>query len=242
MQFQPTRPLRGATVSMRSSSGISLFQPTRPLRGATPASVSALLLVSISTHAPLAGRDIKRLPPPHHIHYFNPRAPCGARPVAGNVGQRRRHFNPRAPCGARRKSRLVINSGNFISTHAPLAGRDRHPLLLFNAPSQFQPTRPLRGATGVKKWWKQFWLHFNPRAPCGARLWHKIARSFLPLFQPTRPLRGATVTHYINDRPLKNFNPRAPCGARLFSVTFKVPVPRFQPTRPLRGATPPCRP
>ena len=33
---------------------------------------------------------------------------------------------------------------------------------------------------------------FNPRAPCGARLWPKIESATAKAFQPTRPLRGAT--------------------------------------------------
>ena len=35
-----------------------LFQPTRPLRGATEALDAVELLFDISTHAPLAGRDV----------------------------------------------------------------------------------------------------------------------------------------------------------------------------------------
>ena len=34
-QFQPTRPLRGATANIRQWLNKSGFQPTRPLRGAT---------------------------------------------------------------------------------------------------------------------------------------------------------------------------------------------------------------
>ena len=79
-KFQPTRPLRGATLSIsfvwRSrfnfnprapcgarlttigrSSPILAFQPTRPLRGATTPLVVFQRHDGISTHAPLAGRD-----------------------------------------------------------------------------------------------------------------------------------------------------------------------------------------
>ena len=34
--------------------------------------------------------------------YFNPRAPCGARPLTFATATVIKHFNPRAPCGARR--------------------------------------------------------------------------------------------------------------------------------------------
>ena len=148
--FQSTRPLRGATPSPASSSawwwyfnprapcgarrggktascGELIFQPTRPLRGATRRVV----------------RGCK-----NQMH-FNPRAPCGARlearPAAGAAIA---NFNPRAPCGARRcdfgdkwgrhifqptrplrgatTEQMVQMLYYFkISTHAPLAGRDR---------------------------------------------------------------------------------------------------------------------
>ena len=81
--------------------------------------------ISISTHAPLAGRDNNWRQNRHTHLYFNPRAPCGARhgqevnrclryeisthaPLAGRdrlhsrPATHGRYFNPRAPCGARR--------------------------------------------------------------------------------------------------------------------------------------------
>ena len=124
---------------------------------------------------------------------------------------------------------------------------------------QFQPTRPLRGATShdgdlrgavvisthaplagrdiIIIWHIKSSTHFNPRAPCGARLTDEGKLLLVGLFQPTRPLRGATVkrrgsrlqkiisTHAplagrdvldnLFNRLLGDFNPRAPCGARL---------------------------
>ena len=61
-RFQPTRPLRGATIFRRCSFSRCLFQPTRPLRGATALEDLTGLTFRISTHAPLAGRD--RVPRP----------------------------------------------------------------------------------------------------------------------------------------------------------------------------------
>lgn len=34
---------------------------------------------------------------------FNPRAPCGARPLHRGAGRCKSDFNPRAPCGARQQ-------------------------------------------------------------------------------------------------------------------------------------------
>ena len=55
---------------------------------------------------------------------FNPRAPCGARPLHRGAGRCKSDFNPRAPCGARWSGKVVYHPQVRISTHAPLAGRD----------------------------------------------------------------------------------------------------------------------
>ena len=79
-----------------------------------------------------------------------------------------------------------------ISIHAPLAGRD------FVAP-----------------WTWRAALHFNPRAPCGARPAAVAYVCKYVRFQSTRPLRGATPASVMYDSCMV-----------------------FQSTRPLRGATP----
>ena len=147
--FQPTRPLRGATPAAAVPVAMdSAFQPTRPLRGATGKIRSAIPIniyfnprapcgarherqvcgdasVRISTHAPLAGRDTTCRSAVAAGLYFNPRAPCGARPANCSRLPSKQYFNPRAPCGAR-----------------PL------PADIAFFKDKFQPTRPLRGATG----------------------------------------------------------------------------------------------
>ena len=68
LAFQPTRPLRGATVGNKTSPHIhKLFQPTRPLRGATGKPTLKIYDLVISTHAPLAGRDSKSVQITMHI-------------------------------------------------------------------------------------------------------------------------------------------------------------------------------
>ena len=80
----------------------------------------------ISTHAPLAGRDeagednvkINRIT-------FQPTRPLRGATAKGVITwQLKRYFNPRAPCGARLDTFKLIRSELWISTHAPLAGRD----------------------------------------------------------------------------------------------------------------------
>ena len=51
-------PLAGRDVYVSPDEIAALFQPTRPLRGATLCCLFLLHICKISTHAPLAGRDL----------------------------------------------------------------------------------------------------------------------------------------------------------------------------------------
>ncbi len=215
----------------------------------------------ISTHVPRAGHD-------GNIRYtltpavqFQPTCPVrGTTRKSFPYRARLPHFNPRAPCGARPRSCEVFHGADPISTHVPRAGHDEPNNGIMLVHQQFQPTRPIRGAT---------W----PRRPCTTRIFR---------FQPTRPIRGATrrmfvlridyqisthaphtgrdynltqVTtsqHHFNPRApygarhtncakcgqnTSYFNPRAPYGARLSVPGRRLVSISFQPTRPIRGAT-----
>ena len=166
--FQPTRPLRGATGVRRVCIRTTLISTHAPLAGRDLGCHCAGRGDGISTHAPLAGRDRARNSYNYHDINFNPRAPCGARPRHIQRFARAFYFNPRAPCGARPcRARWCI-------------WRRR-----------FQPTRPLRGAT------------------CTGREHGGEVMEF----QPTRPLRGATQTVDI-DKPFKVISTHAPLAGR----------------------------
>ena len=148
-----------------------------------------------------------------------------------------RNFNPRAPCGARLAANLGTIEMLYISTHAPLAGRDR-------------PECP-QGRCRRS--------YFNPRAPCGARPAAPGAEPPLHHISTHAPLAGRDMDDVVviapnkisthaplagRDRPalharrdLQYFNPRAPCGARPTPPSSGGRSSAFQPTRPLRGAT-----
>ena len=85
------------------------------------------------------------------------------------MARTRRKFQPTRPL----RGATDLGDGRcrweIISTHAPLAGRDRRPQIDL---------------------WRT--SDFNPRAPCGARLWRPLKIVQFWIFQPTRPLRGAT--------------------------------------------------
>ena len=111
-----------------------------------------------------------------NVMNFNPRAPCGARLDKGALLGDEHDFNPRAPCGARPFK--IINCVFSLT---------------------FQSTRPVWGATGTgygkAKCRRAISIHaprvgrdppgctprivysyFNPRAPCGARLFTGCSR------------------------------------------------------------------
>ena len=163
---------------------------------------------------------------------FNPHAPFEARRGGRLAPASNDRFNPRTPCGARQRGRKGHHGQGGISTHAPLAGRDRY---------QQQDQRARQ--------------YFNPRAPCGAR--HDDSTTEKPWtdkFQPTRPLRGATFRalwykfgySISTHAPLAgrdrvggggygerwDFNPRAPCGARRDGAGYACRGRDFNPRAP----------
>ena len=144
--FNPRAPCGARRHASQAFVELSGFQPTRPLRGATFPFCRSEWQTTISTHAPLAGRDLTLPSTPSPPRYFNPRAPCGARLdrlIAADGGG---HFNPRAPCGAR-----LYRIYAFLSSI-----------------SDFNPRAPCGARRRAKTPWPVP-RNFNPRAPCGAR-------------------------------------------------------------------------
>ena len=178
------------------------------------------------------------------------------------VTKTRERFNPRAPCGAR-PAEVGEPLGDFaISIHAPLAGRDVRFDERRDQLEEFQPTRPLRGATVECRRVAKSWYYFNPRAPCGARPVAPLRTAGRAAkFQPTRPLRArrkSTINRnrIINFNPRapygrdrlcspwslgwRYFNPRAPYGRDQIAFLIHVTVVIFQPPRPLRARQQKC--
>ena len=122
---------------------------------------------------------------------FNPRAPCGARPCTSRRSSARRSgFQPTRPLRGATAASLLCLEGKYISTHAPLAGRDAH-----------------RASESEKP-------YISTHAPLAGRDERPVVLAVARAFQPTRPLRGATAIVFRSDRLRHYFNPRAPCGAR----------------------------
>ena len=179
-------------LTVKDTPELLIFQSTHPMRGATEETSFPQFGIDISIHAPHAGCDVvgryvhqtaflfqsthpmrgatagfpvERDPPP----YFNPRTPCGVRPLRRRaVCRRQTDFNPRTPCGVRRYGRMDKGAVVVISIHAPHAGCDvpkRRPIL---CSSYFNPRTPC-GVRRIQTWQKQATCNFNPRTPCGVR-------------------------------------------------------------------------
>ena len=120
-----------------------------------------------------------------------------------------------APLAGRDPAKIAVGIIFEISTHAPLAGRDISNLRIYDTP-RISTHAPLAGRDGgILGAARAVCAHFNPRAPCGARLLLLMLRRCCAIFQPTRPLRGATGRLALILLDILYFNPRAPCGARL---------------------------
>ena len=146
------------------------FNPRAPCGARPGVTVDNKVIVQISTHAPLAGRDYVYKHKKSTMTIISTHAPLAGRDARPPVHRRREVISTHAPLAGRDGlAEDRVGHGESISTHAPLAGRDRAVTPKKGKPQQFQPTRPLRGAT-----------HILSNSKSATR------------FQPTRPLRGAT--------------------------------------------------
>ena len=190
--FNPRAPCGARPPADQSSLAVKTFQSTRPMRGATKRPIQRPRQTRyFNPRAPCGARLWQFIRMWNAQNYFNPRAPCGARLRWKNTVCCFAYFNPRAPCGARRSFSTSAFGSPYFNPRAPCGAR-RRPLRQLDYQFGFQSTRPMRGAT---KWvWQRnaqigisihaphagrdgrpsglSWRrnHFNPRAPCGARL------------------------------------------------------------------------
>ena len=170
--------------------GATAFQSTRPMRGATFKVIAIVIILSVSIHAPHAGRDTFIFNFPPCFTCFNPRAPCGARPLDLLHCAIWQRFNPRAPCGA------------------------RHSALVKSVPLQkFQSTRPMRGATRPDVL-RFSYIMVSIHAPHAGRDFRAILITCKGIVSIHAPHAGRDVSPVLISITPPSFNPRAPCGAR----------------------------
>ena len=209
--FQSTRPVWGATVAAGLKQAAATFQSTRPVWGATSGKVSTVAVSAISIHAPRVGRDAIGIQAARieaiSIHaprvgrdfsqgllcfrgsYFNPRAPCGARLVKIKVTAAAINFNPRAPCGARHSRGVTCLPNIKFQSTRPVwgatlyrGGAGRRGRISIHAPRVGRDAGFFAGG--------RYRTHFNPRAPCGARLDVLFARERVAVISIHAPRVG----------------------------------------------------
>ena len=185
------------------------FQSTRPVRGATQRPSRCRHRLTVSIHAPRAGRDMMR----------SPRLGIFAR------------FNPRAPCGARLVTAMVMWSKTTFQSTRPVRGATSSGRPSITLRHWFQSTRPVRGATCSPPRHGIISTGFNPRAPCGARPAPTERAADTTRFNPRAPC-GARLTTKHDFVNAIGFNPRAPCGARLMISAAVLHGCSFNPRAP----------
>ena len=150
LKFQSTRPVWGATLpagphaadddisihaprvgrdlDVGCAAGMFLlFQSTRPVWGATPGRPGGGPGAGISIHAPRVGRDHAAVQTGGPAGYFNPRAPCGARPVNMIVEYRSDLFQSTRPVwGATANLTILPRQICTKGTKEFLLGRKTH--------------------------------------------------------------------------------------------------------------------
>ena len=218
VEFQSTRPIRGATRKCAKIGQIcSYFNPRAPY-GARPLKKSGTANTqSFQSTRPIRGATRAKIIRITGIKNFNPRAPYGARRVQTGKRDGCNHFNPRAPYGARLALRLHQLDIVHISIRAPHMGRDL-PKSCPAAWTRISIRAPHMGRDGPQPQEKYpGQADFNPRAPYGARLPLPTLSILIIPFQSTRPIRGATTELAIS----------------MFEW-------KFQSTHPIRGATSRC--
>ena len=75
----------------------NIFQSTLPVWGATRKDRRCPFVFGISIHAPRVGSDHYSPRPIYHAHYFNPRSPCGERPMVASCAEAMLTFQSTLP-------------------------------------------------------------------------------------------------------------------------------------------------
>ena len=144
--FQSTHSLRSATSNGKKISLAATFQSTHSLRSATMERMGISVKYMVSIHALLAECDYSFKLATLQSKRFNPRTPCGVRPVKIGVLNNVLMFQSTHSLRSATSSLPFKNMSTLVSIHALLAECDR----IF--PEMGSPK-----------------FCFNPRTPCGVR-------------------------------------------------------------------------
>ena len=171
-QFQPTRPLRGATACDTTAEILcKKFQPTRPLRGATNVSPNQSIIVVFQPTRPLRGATTTK-PTNAVTKIFQPTRPLrGATGLLRSRSSFRGNFNPRAPCGARPRSAMTVEQITYFNPRAPCGARQQKST---NHYAHFCDNRQISDAFAQNAACQGILLLFDAGKPCG--FWVRTAQ------------------------------------------------------------------
>ena len=147
------------------------------------------------------------------------------------------YFNPRPPCGGRHSFFLRVVFLFYISIHVPRVEDDPRPFCEPPSVCRFQSTSPVWRTTYTSPILLFGSADFNPRPPCGGRLYYSNFAANAEHFNPRPPCGGRLFPYDLVNAVSKNFNPRPPCGGRpLLTATGRL-TRLFQSTSPVWRTT-----
>ena len=227
-------PRAGCDVS--STEGVPnrwRFQSTHPVRGATQLADELGCDLVISIHAPRAGCDAYLEPTTAVTTQFQSTHPVrGATQTALVFMYLENYFNPRTPCGVRLNVSSVRGSPDIFQSTHPVRGATFMHQYVYNHVIRFQSTHPVRGATCNRKAHHGLPRNFNPRTPCGVRLWVADENCTLAIISIHAPRAGCDTLCPVPQSEAGHFNPRTPCGVRLHADGRVHRAQHFNPRTP----------
>ena len=191
----------------------------------------------ISIHAPRVGCDQRRPPTlPRRQRFQSTHPVWGATTIWSGWTQSSPDFNPRTPCGVRPMIEAMDEYYSLFQSTHPVWGATRHFQRVGPCFPEFQSTHPVWGATRGRGYQRQAYpisIHaprvgcdrphrtaspgpsdFNPRTPCGVRLSRSGLIDQLEYISIHAPRVGCDSWTRVSAASIPNFNPRTPCGVR----------------------------
>ena len=169
------------------------FQSTHPVWGATPL-------------------PAKQIPLDCH---FNPRTPCGVRPLRQAQANREAMISIHAPRVGCDLGAFSFSEVQHISIHAPRVGCDVFDYLRYWVVGGISIHAPRVGCDHQTRLQSSLHQLFQSTHPVwGATCTNLFFLEHAPQFQSTHPVWGATTLSGPGSPSPSYFNPRTPCGVR----------------------------
>ncbi len=174
--FQSTLPVWGATIDDLSSQlSVMLISIHAPRVGSDGVVEAIDVFQEISIHAPRVGSDEEESTAEDVVTLFQSTLPVwGATRTMSSAHSWTELFQSTLPVWGATGNAGTRRGQSVISIHAPRVGSDA--------------ARARRASPG---------FYFNPRSPCGERLYVQRIRGVFKAFQSTLPVWGATVSEEV---------------------------------------------